>query len=168
MTSHIAYIGIGSNLYNPVRQINNVLALLDNIRLTTVISQSPFYISTAVGGPSNQPDYINAVIMIKTALNPKQLLLELQTLELVQHRKRYVHWGPRTIDLDILLYDKQVINTTSLTIPHPRLYERAFVLIPLGNIAPPDLIISGYGSLKKLLEQCEKQQIKCYNTPNRN
>jgi len=153
-----AYIGIGSNLEDPIRQVRRALQALNGILASSCVAQSPLYRTAPVGGPPGQPDYINAVAALDTGLTPYQLLMALQTLELAQGRTRNVRWGARTLDLDLLLYDQLTSDDPRLTLPHPRLHERAFVLYPLRDIAP-NLTIPGHGPLAELLARCPPQVI---------
>ncbi len=148
-----AYIGIGSNLDHPADQVRRGFAALNAIPASRCVAQSPLYRTAPVGGPPNQPDYINAVAALETALAPEELLTALQAIETAQGRVRTVHWGPRTLDLDLLLYDQITRADPKLTLPHPRLHQRAFVLYPLRDIAPM-LMIPGRGPLTEWLEQC--------------
>jgi len=131
----IAYIGLGSNLNNPCWQVRTALNHLAILANTELVCHSSFY-ETPPLGPANQPDYINAAAKISTALTPHQLLDALQEIEQHLGRVRIEHWGPRTIDLDILLFDNIIMQTQRLTIPHQGLTKRAFVLYPLAEIAP--------------------------------
>lgn len=153
-----AYIGIGSNLDDPIRQVRRALLALNGILASGCVAQSPLYRTAPAGGPPGQPDYINAVAALDTGLTPQQLLMALQTLELAQGRARTVRWGARTLDLDLLLYDRLTSDDPRLTLPHPRLHERAFVLYPLRDIAP-NLDIPGHGPLTELLARCPPQAI---------
>lgn len=146
----ICYLGLGSNLGDPVAQLNNALRALKTHPAISLLSCSAFYGSKAVG-PGTQPDFANAAARIETPLPPAQLLLELQDIENRQGRERSLRWGARTLDIDILLYSDQVIDTPHLQIPHPRLTERAFVLLPLLEIAP-DLRLPNGTSLPSLLD----------------
>jgi 2-amino-4-hydroxy-6-hydroxymethyldihydropteridine diphosphokinase len=144
-----AYIGIGSNLAEPARQIRSAHAALCETPGIAVQALSSLYRNPPVG-PQDQPDYVNAVIAVETALAPHDLLHALQAIENRQGRIRtQERWGARTLDLDLLLYGAQQIHTDELTVPHPRLGERAFVLIPLYEIAP-DLTVPGLGTLSAL------------------
>lgn len=153
-----AYIGIGSNLDDPISQVRRALEALNGILASCCVARSPLYRTSPLGGPPNQPDYINAVAALDTGLTPSQLLVVLQSLELAQGRIRNGRWGPRTLDLDVLLYDRLISDDPRLTLPHPRLHERAFVLYPLHDIAP-DLIIPGQGPLSELLANCSSQTL---------
>ena len=146
------FIGIGSNLENPVAQVQQALNALAAIPQTRLLCCSPLYRSEPVG-PPGQPDYINAVAQLETELFPDRLLAELQTIENKHGRVRTIRWGPRTLDLDILLYGDHVQDDPHLTLPHPRMHERAFVLYPLFDIAP-DLLIPVHGPIAALLARC--------------
>jgi 2-amino-4-hydroxy-6-hydroxymethyldihydropteridine diphosphokinase len=150
---HDAYLGLGSNLDNPLQHLHNAV---QDIAASAEIQQkalSPLYQSEPVG-PANQPDYINAVMHIETTLTPLALLHKLQTIENLHGRIRNERWGARTLDLDILLYDDQIINLAELSVPHPEMTKRSFVLRPLADIAPSDLVIPGHGNLLELLTAC--------------
>lgn len=150
MPSVRAYIGIGSNLNDPVAQVQQAFRALAELPASRLMACSPLYRSAPVGGPPDQPDYVNAVAALDTVLNPEELLTALQAVEIQQGRVRTVRWGPRTLDLDVLLYGSTIRNDSWLTLPHPRLHERAFVLYPLYDIAP-DLTLPGGGPLSELL-----------------
>ncbi|RUQ37438.1 MAG: 2-amino-4-hydroxy-6-hydroxymethyldihydropteridine diphosphokinase [Candidatus Competibacteraceae bacterium] len=153
-----AYIGIGSNLDDPIAHVRRAIQDLTGILASSCVAQSPLYRTAPIGGPPDQPDYINAVVALDTGLTPQQLLTVLQTFELAHGRTRTVHWGARTLDLDLLLYDQLVSADPWLTLPHPRLHQRAFVLYPLYDIAPA-LFIPGRGLLTTLLANCPTQTI---------
>lgn len=136
---HRAYIGLGSNLDGPQRRIEHALTTLDSLPLTRLITHSPLYASKPVG-PQDQPDFINAVALLATRLSPLALLDQLQALEQTHRRLRERHWGPRTLDLDLLLFDDRHLDSPRLRVPHPAMRERAFVLVPLADIAPHELI----------------------------
>ncbi|MCU7873608.1 MAG: 2-amino-4-hydroxy-6-hydroxymethyldihydropteridine diphosphokinase [Candidatus Thiodiazotropha sp. (ex Lucinoma borealis)] len=147
-----AYIGLGSNLEDPRQQVQTALQELLVLSSSYLLNRSSLYKSRPVG-PQYQPDYINAVATILTTLDPYQLLDHLQALEQVHGRVRDgERWGPRTLDLDLLLYGDSMINTPRLQIPHPEMANRAFVLLPLSEIAPMEMEIPGKGVLKSLLE----------------
>ncbi len=145
-----AYIGIGSNLTDPQAQVQQAVKALSAIPETTVQTVSPWYRSSPVGGPANQPDYINGVACLETTLAPHALLGALQSIEQAQGRERREHWGARTLDLDLLLYGQQIIEDARLSVPHPRLHERSFVLVPLADIAP-HLVLPNGSPLASLL-----------------
>ena len=159
MQTEIAYIGLGSNLDDPQRQLKQALEAIEKLTSVKVIAVSSLYRSQPMG-PQDQPDYVNAVCSIETSLLPLQLLDELQTIELAQGRIREgERWGPRTLDLDILLYGGKTITSDRLNIPHPGMLERNFVLWPLHEIAP-DLIIPERGPLAAFLEKIDKQGLE--------
>lgn len=136
MTTVRCYLGLGANLAQPVAQLQQAVQALKQLPSTTLAAVSDFYASKPMG-PQDQPDYVNAVAAIDTTLLPEQLLDALQQIEQLQGRTRKAErWGPRTLDLDILLYGNQVINTPRLTVPHYGLRLREFVLYPLHDIAP--------------------------------
>lgn len=155
----IVYIGIGSNLSLPVKQVETAIANLAILPKTMILNQSSFYESQPIG-PKDQPNYINAVVTLETELSPEALLKALQALEENQGRKRLgIRWGARIIDLDILLYDNKVIRTKTLSIPHPQLKTREFVLYPLDEITK-DLILPTGEPVSMLRAQCSKKGIK--------
>jgi len=131
----LCYIGIGSNLDNPLQQVTAALELLAKVPHVKSLRRSPWYVSKAVG-PGEQPDYLNGVIELETTLDPGALLRALQEIETQQGRERSIRWGARTLDLDILLYGDQHLVTPELQIPHPRMGERNFVLAPLAALNP--------------------------------
>ena len=151
----ISYIGIGSNQADPVKQAKHALAALKSLPDTQLSKYSSLYRSAPMG-PQDQPDYINAVAEIETNLSALELLDELQKIELSQGRERKENrWGPRTLDLDIILYDNQQINNARLTIPHYGMRVREFVLYPLLEIAK-DLVLPDGTLLAQLAGQCAK------------
>lgn len=153
MSTVSAYIGLGSNLEDPVKQVLMAIDLLNDLPDTQRESVSPLYQSKPLG-PQDQPDYINAVARINTRLPVRTLLSALQQLERQQGRTRDgLRWGARIIDLDILLYGDLQITDKDLTIPHAGLLDRDFVLYPLNEIAP-DLLIPGVGLIQAQLKQC--------------
>ena len=132
----VAYVGIGSNLAEPLQQAQRAVAALEKLPSVDLLAVSPWYGSHPVGGPADHPDYSNGVAHLKTSLQPHALLDALQAIEHQQQRVRRERWGARTLDLDLLLYDNECMQDDRLTLPHPRLHERAFVLVPLADIAP--------------------------------
>ncbi|MGB5579954.1 MAG: 2-amino-4-hydroxy-6-hydroxymethyldihydropteridine diphosphokinase [Woeseia sp.] len=144
-----AYIGLGSNLDDPVAQIDKAFAALDTLKDSQLLLRSPKYGSAPLG-PQDQPDYVNAVAGILTTLSPEELLVQLQAIEKQQGRVRSgERWGARTLDLDLLVYGSEVIDSPNLQVPHPRIAERNFVLLPLNDIAP-ELRIPGYATVARL------------------
>jgi 2-amino-4-hydroxy-6-hydroxymethyldihydropteridine diphosphokinase len=146
-----AYVGLGANLDDPVKQVQRACVELKSISSTRVLACSPLYKSAPLG-PQDQPDYINAVAALQTSLSPPELLAALRAIESQHGRQRDgSRWGPRTLDLDMLLYGDLQQAMPELTLPHPGLHERAFVLYPLYDVAP-ELEIPGRGSLRALRE----------------
>ncbi|MBB1272581.1 2-amino-4-hydroxy-6-hydroxymethyldihydropteridine diphosphokinase [Psychromonas sp. SR45-3] len=151
----ISYIGIGSNQAQPIEQAKQAMTALSNIKDTQLLMCSSLYRSAPMG-PQDQPDYINAVAKLETTLSALELLDALQVIEQEQGRERKaLRWGPRTLDLDILLYADQVIENERLTVPHYGMKEREFVLYPLFEIAPTLKMPNGT-SLIEILKHCDK------------
>ena len=153
------FIGLGSNLDEPLLQIKRAIVFLKEINDTNFISISNKYRSTPMG-PQDQPDYINAVAKLTTNLSAENLLDELQKIESKQGRVRKQHWGARTLDLDILLYSDEVISTERLTVPHIGISERNFVLLPLNDLVDDDFEIPSVGRIRELLAACPMTGIK--------
>lgn len=152
----VAWVGIGSNLSDPELQVRRALSELAGLPRTRLAACSALY-RTAPVGPQDQPDFVNAVVRLETALDPVALLAALQGVERLHGRVRDgTRWGPRTLDLDILLYGGERIALPGLTIPHPEIASRAFVLVPLADVAPPDLQVPGRGALAELLAACPR------------
>jgi 2-amino-4-hydroxy-6-hydroxymethyldihydropteridine diphosphokinase len=131
----IAYLGLGANLGDPEAQLREALERLNAAEEVEVTRVSTFYRSPPLG-PENQPWYVNAVARLRTRLGPEELLRLLQQVETALGRVRGERWGPRRLDLDLLLYNGEVILTPNLVVPHPEMHRRAFVLAPLAEIAP--------------------------------
>ncbi|WFP49637.1 2-amino-4-hydroxy-6-hydroxymethyldihydropteridine diphosphokinase [Methylomonas sp. EFPC3] len=148
-----AYIGLGSNLDNPVEQLKQARTEIATLAGVAELAFSSLYLSTPVG-PQDQPDFVNAVMKISTSLAAAELLSQLQAIETAHGRLRLVRWGARTLDLDILLYGASIITEAQLVVPHPEMAKRGFVLYPLADIAPADLPIPGFGPLADLLAAC--------------
>jgi len=153
-----AFIALGSNLENPISQIQQAFDELKLLPGTHLISQSSLYKSAPVGR-LDQPDFINAVALIETHLSPHALLNALLAIELRHGRVRESLNAPRTLDLDILMYDNLACRDEVLTLPHPRMSQRAFVLKPLMEIAP-DCTIPGHGHIAELLTACNEQKLE--------
>ncbi len=134
MKSTKCAIALGSNLGDSLTILKSAIETLNNTPKIAVKSHSSWYKTAPVGPP--QPDYINACAILEVALEPQELLLNLLEIEIKFNRIRREKWGPRTLDLDLLLYDNLILETPTLTLPHPRMTERAFVLVPLAEIAP--------------------------------
>lgn len=136
---HHAWIGLGSNLDGPRQHVERALEELDTLPLTRRLAASRLYVS-APQGPADQPDYVNAVAHLTTRLSPLALLDQLQALEQRHGRVRGRRWGPRTLDLDLLLFDDRHLALPRLTLPHPHMMQRAFVLVPLAELAPARML----------------------------
>jgi 2-amino-4-hydroxy-6-hydroxymethyldihydropteridine diphosphokinase len=150
-----SYIAIGSNLGDPISQAMSAIKALKQIPAITVVAESSLYSSTPMG-PQNQPDYINAVVAIDTTLTPLELLNATQAIELEHGRVRKdERWGPRTLDLDIILYGDLEHHCERLTVPHYGIKVREFVLYPLAEIIP-DLILPDSTALSQLLTQVDR------------
>jgi 2-amino-4-hydroxy-6-hydroxymethyldihydropteridine diphosphokinase len=159
-----AYIGLGSNLAEPVQQIRHALQALAKLPATTLLSDSGLFKSAPMG-PQDQPDYINAAALLETDLPALELLDQLQAIEQQQGRVRLRHWGERTLDLDILLYGNEIIQDARLNVPHIGLAEREFVLYPLQKITP-DLVVPGKGKLSDMIKACAKTGIEYIGSVN--
>ena len=159
MSAVTAYVGLGANLQDPAAQVRRALDELASLPQSRVLARSSLYKSPPLG-PSDQPDYVNAVAALATALEPLALLKELRAIEIRHGRQRDgTRWGPRTLDLDLLLYGDQVLDTPELRLPHPGLHERAFVLYPLYDVAP-ELEVPGRGSVRELRERLGSVRIQ--------
>lgn len=154
----MAYVGLGANLGDPRRQVEQALRELHAIRQTRVLRASSLYRSAPVGY-TDQPEFVNAVAQMETELAAAALLGELQAIEARHDRRRSFANAPRTLDLDLLLYGDAVIQTPDLTVPHPRMHERAFVLRPLLEIAP-DIAVPGRNRAAELLKDCADQPVE--------
>ena len=161
----IVYLGLGSNMHDPPAQLEAAVAALRLLPSTHVRRVSHLYTSKA-WGKTDQPDFLNMVVEIDTDLSPASLLHAIKQIEVTQGRTPGERWGPRPVDIDILLYDNQEINTPTLVIPHPRMWERAFVLRPLADLAP-DLLSSGGTPITDLLRQepIASQGVWLYHAP---
>jgi 2-amino-4-hydroxy-6-hydroxymethyldihydropteridine diphosphokinase len=155
---HRAFVALGSNLENPQQQVLHALAELDGLPETRVIATSALY-RTAPVGYDNQPDFINAAAEVSTALPPVALLRALLALETAQGRERPFPNAPRVLDLDLLMYDDLELHDPELTLPHPRLHERGFVLFPLADIAA-DMHVPGRGKVSDLLRDLPDQGVE--------
>jgi 2-amino-4-hydroxy-6-hydroxymethyldihydropteridine diphosphokinase len=158
----LAYIGLGSNLADPQAQISSALDKLAQLENCQVSRVSSLYFSRPMG-PQDQPDYMNAVVAIETSLSAITLLDQLQHIEQNAGRVRKDNrWGARVLDLDILLFAQQIINTERLTIPHYGLKQREFVLLPLAEITP-DLILPDGNNIQELADQINKNGLKIHS-----
>lgn len=155
------YIALGSNLANPLKQLQNAIQALTNLADSHLNAVSSFYRSKPIG-PQDQPDFINAVVAIDTALTPLILLDHLQHIEQQQGRVRQRRWGERTLDLDIVLYANYNISSERLTIPHYDMHNREFVIIPLYEIAPA-LVLPNKQPLSKLAKKFASHNLEKLN-----
>lgn len=155
---HVAFVGLGSNLSEPLSQVAHAIAALDGVPLTRVVKCSSMYRSAPVGY-LDQPDFINAVVQVETGLTPRGLLEALLALELECGRTREFLNAPRTLDLDVLMYDDIIHHEHGLTIPHPQMHLRAFVLQPLLEVAP-DCVIPGVGRADEASRRCAGQSLE--------
>jgi 2-amino-4-hydroxy-6-hydroxymethyldihydropteridine diphosphokinase len=146
------YIGMGSNLADPAEQLRSALDALEQLPQTRLAGVSAFYQSDSL--LPGQPRYTNAVAALDSALAPLELLDALQAIENDQGRERLERWGPRTLDLDILLFGERLIDEPRLKVPHYQIQERAFVLYPLAELAPQDLRLADGRTLAELLAAC--------------
>lgn len=153
-----AYIALGSNLNTPIEQLNSALNAIENLPQTKLLAVSSFYQSKPLG-PQDQPDYVNAVAKIETALSALDLLDALQRIENEQGRVRLRRWGERTLDLDILLYGNEMIQHERLTVPHYDMHNREFVIVPLAEISP-DLVLPNGTKLAELAGQFTHHEMK--------
>ena len=154
----MAFVGLGANLGEPQRQVREAFRELDAIPHTRLVRTSSLYRSEPLGYAA-QPGFVNAVAQIETGLSAERLLAELQAIEAAHGRTRRFANAPRTLDLDLLLFGNAVLDTEKLMVPHPRMHQRAFVLIPLVEIAP-DTEVPGRGRAQKLLEKCSNQAVE--------
>ena len=156
------YIGLGSNLDNPRQQLDRARQALDALPGVVLLADSGVYRSPAMtlpDDPEPQPDYLNAVISLQTDLSPHELLHSLQAIEAAQGRVRHRTWGPRTLDLDILMYDDLQLQDAQLTIPHAGIAERDFVLLPL-NAIDNSLVIPGLGPVSELIARLPEGRLE--------
>ncbi len=162
MPKVIAYIGLGSNLEQPVQQLVNAIQALKRLAQSEFIASSSFYRSQALtlNNEPSAPDYFNAVVAIETALDPLSLLNDLQAIEFSQGRVRTEQrWESRPLDLDILLFGDEIINNQRLIIPHAEMTKRDFVLVPLAEISPA-IQIPGKTEISAYLETCQQTIIE--------
>ncbi|QDX29142.1 2-amino-4-hydroxy-6-hydroxymethyldihydropteridine diphosphokinase [Dickeya poaceiphila] len=156
------YLALGSNLSEPLQQVRAALTALDAIAHTRLVRCSPFYRSRPLG-PQDQPDYLNAVAELQTGLSPESLLDHTQRIEQEQGRVRKEHrWGPRTLDLDILLFGDLTLHTERLTVPHYDMKNREFMLYPLAELAP-DLVFPDGEALATRLHQVPRNGLTLWD-----
>lgn len=149
----VAYLGLGSNMNDPERQIESALSAISGLPSTTLLRTSPLY-SSKPWGKTDQPDFVNIVAEISTGLDPNSLLRHAKQIEAEQGRTEGERWGPRPVDIDILLYGDRRLRSDILTIPHIRMWERRFVLQPLADLRP-DLISPDGRTINDLLSHAD-------------
>ncbi len=157
----LAFVGLGSNLAHPRRQLARALRRLSRLQGVRIVAVSPTYASAPIGGSEPQPDYVNAVVAVATCRAPRMLLAALLRIERRQHRRRSHETqrnAPRTLDLDLLLYGRRRIRQHGLIVPHPRMHERAFVLLPLIALCRT-VVIPGRGLARRLVGRVRNQRI---------
>lgn len=154
----LAYVALGANIGDPAAQLNSAVAALDALPATRVLAVSPYYRSAPVGY-TDQPDFTNAVLSLETALDAEALLQALLQIEATLGRQRTFRNAPRPLDLDLLLFGDEARDQPHLTLPHPRMHERAFVLLPLSDIAA-DLVVPGHGSVASLLSELDQSDLQ--------
>lgn len=159
------FMALGANLGDPVAQLLRAVEEMARLPGTRLLTRSSLYRSRPVGGPE-QPDYVNAVAWLATTLPARELLQHCLAIEARHGRKRTSKNAPRTLDLDLLLYDGLVMHEPGLTLPHPRMHERGFVLQPLAEIAP-DVIIPGRGDVRRLLAAADVSDLVRLSEPGR-
>lgn len=150
----LVYLGLGSNLGNRRAFLRGAKRDFCAHPETTLERASGLYETKAQGGPASSPDYLNAVLSVRTTLDPHQLLNLCLEIEKDYGRKRFGRWQPRTLDIDLLLYEDRILSEEKLELPHPRLHERGFVLIPLAEIAPQMLHPQNHATMADLARQC--------------
>ena len=153
----LAYVGLGSNLEDPVRQVQRGFEELARLPGTRILKHSSFY-RTAPVGKADQPDFVNAVALLETTLAPADLLGHLLVIEARHGRVRAERNGPRTLDLDLLLFGDRIGRAPGLEVPHPRMHERAFVLLPLAEMSP-EVVIPGRGRAADLVASVADQRV---------
>ncbi len=153
-----AFIGLGSNLADPTSQLARAMTELATLPDTTLVAQSAFYSSRPVG-PQDQPDFVNGAAWLRTSLGALELLDHLQTIEHRHGRERTQHWGPRTLDLDLLVFGDATIDTERLTVPHPELPNRDFALQPLLDLKA-DLTLPDGQTIAHLRQQCPDNNLR--------
>ena len=158
-----AFISLGSNMENRYQYIKDAMMRLRSVEGIDIVATSSIYETDPVGFV-DQPSFLNLVICLETHLSPLELLAETQRIESELGRKREIKWGPRTIDLDILLYDQENMKLETLILPHPRMWQRAFVIIPLLEIAPDLYLTDRHISIREIHEQLiDKEGVRLWN-----
>lgn len=162
MTHHVV-LSLGANLGDPLSALTSALESLAQAEGVEVLATSSFYGTAPIGGP-DQPDYINAVAVVETTLAPMAILDLAHQIEADHDRVRQERWGPRTLDIDLVVYDDVVSEYPTLTIPHPRAHQRAFVLVPWHELEP-DAVLATFGPIADLIEHMKDQEIAVVAPP---
>jgi 2-amino-4-hydroxy-6-hydroxymethyldihydropteridine diphosphokinase len=152
------YIGLGSNQENPINQIQSAITEINQMEGIKVIKSSSLYITKPVG-LVEQDNFINAVIEVSSSFSPHELLLKLQQVEQMHKRVRDIKWGPRTLDCDLLYYQDKILSDKILTLPHKEILHRAFVLVPLAEIAPNWQHTDGR-TMQALVQSCDQSGVQ--------
>lgn len=163
MSAALAFLGLGSNLAHPRRQIARAVRAIGRLPGLRIVAVSPNYASAPIGGDANDPDYVNAVVAVRTTRAPRALLAALHAIERRQHRRRgreVRRNASRTLDLDLLLFGRRWIALPGLTVPHPRMHGRAFVLRPLLDIAPGATIPARGLARRYLKTVCDQRIVR--------
>ncbi|WP_353177743.1 MULTISPECIES: 2-amino-4-hydroxy-6-hydroxymethyldihydropteridine diphosphokinase [unclassified Salinisphaera] len=155
----VAWIGLGSNLQSPADQLTRALDTLGRTPQVHILAVSSFYRTLPVGGPPGQPMFCNACAALATTVSARALLDRMHAIEAEHGRVRDVRWGARTLDLDLLAYDDMRCHDPALQLPHPRAFERGFVLVPLAEIAPA-LVLEGYGRVVDRVAGVDRQGVE--------
>ena len=155
-TPVVAVLGLGANLGDAAATLANAITALGSVEGLEITDVSPTYRTAAMGGPE-QPDYLNLVVLARTALTPLELLDASSAIEQAAGRTREVHWGPRTLDIDLIVVGDLVSSTERLTLPHPRAHQRAFVLLPWLDI-DSQAAIPGQGPVAELIARVRDQR----------
>jgi 2-amino-4-hydroxy-6-hydroxymethyldihydropteridine diphosphokinase len=158
VSATLAYLGLGSNLAHPRRQLARALRSIAQLPGTRVMAASPNYVSAPLGVDGPQPDYVNSVVVVRTVLGARALLAALHGIERRQLRRRARRNAPRTLDIDLLLFGRRRIRIPGLVVPHPRMHERAFVLRPLADVDAAARI-PGRGLARRYLPSVRGQRI---------
>ena len=162
MTHHVV-LSLGAKLGDPLSALTSALEALAQTEGVEVLATSSFYGTAPIGGP-DQPDYINAVAVLETTLAPMAILDLAHRIEADHDRVRQERWGPRTLDIDLVVYDDVVSEDPTLTIPHPRAHQRAFVMVPWHELEP-DAVLATFGPIADLIEHVKDQEIAVVATP---
>ena len=159
----VAVIALGANLDDPVTHVHRAARDIANLADVDITHRSSLYRTSPIGGPE-QPDYVNAIVVVSTTREPTALLADLHSIEARHGRTRDVRWGPRTLDLDLITYDDVTRNDPALELPHPRAHHRAFVLVPWFE-ADPGARLTGRGAVQRLLQELDSSDCVVLDGP---